>query len=263
MGTKSGSFHRQDKINAFWEHMALYYPLPFEDKTFADTCRVISLVKSKGVEICEASVLDVGCGTGIYTLPLAREAAMVIGLDDSETMISRMKEAMASEDIRNVKPVKASWKNIDISAQGFEKAFDIVWVSMSPAIQTMQDFERMEKCARKWCVYIGWGRKRKNALMEEIFGLHGIQYGPPPGAAAAHDILTHLGKNPSLDYFETSWGWTGRAEDALEEAVYFIEMQGGKAQRGLIQKTLDRHKQNGLVSHITDVEEALMVWHAD
>jgi SAM-dependent methyltransferase len=262
MEQKSESYSKQDKFSAFWEHMALSYPLPFEDKTFADTCRVISLVKSKGVEIGEASILDIGCGTGIFTLPLAREAAMVTGLDDSDTMISRMKNAMASEDIRNVTPITASWKDIDISARRFEKAFDIVWVSMNPAIQTAQDFERMEKCARKWCVYIGWGRKRKNALMEEIFSLHGTRYGPPPGAAAAYDILTQSGKRPSLDYFEASWEWSGRAEDALEDAVCFIEMQGGKARRDLIQETLNRHERDGLICHITDVEEGLLVWPA-
>ena len=262
MEKKSESYSRQDKFSAFWEHKALSYPLPFEEKTFAETCRVISLVKSRGVEIAEAGILDIGCGTGIFTLPLAREAAMVTGLDDSVSMISRMENVMASEDIRNVTPITAAWKDIDISARHFEKAFDIVWVSMSPAIQTAQDFERMEKCARKWCVYVGWGRKRKNALMEEIFSLHGARYGPPPGAAAAYDILVQSGKNPSLDYFEASWEWTGRVEDALEEAVCFIEMQGGKARRDLISETLNRHERDGMIRHITDVEEGLLVWPA-
>ena len=91
------------------------------------------------------------------------------------------------------------------AALGFEKAFDIAWISMSPAVQTLQDFEKMEKCAGKWCVYIGWGRKRKNALMEEVFNLHNLDYGPPAGVEAAYDILVRSGRTPSLDYFETSW----------------------------------------------------------
>jgi 2-polyprenyl-3-methyl-5-hydroxy-6-metoxy-1,4-benzoquinol methylase len=134
METHCESYPRQEKFNAFWERMALRYPLPFEEKTLADTRRVLSLVKSKGVEFLKASVLDIGCGAGIYTLPLACEAAMVTGLDDSETMIARMTDVMSCADIQNVHPVKAAWKDIDISACGFEKAFDIVWISMTPAV---------------------------------------------------------------------------------------------------------------------------------
>ncbi len=260
--TRSKRPLQQDKFDAFWERMALHYPLPFEDRTLEDTRKVFSLVRDKGVEFSGTSILDIGCGNGIYALPLAGEAAMVTGLDDSETMIARMTEVVEMERIRNVRAVKAAWKDIDIAARGFEKAFDIVWISMSPAVQTAQDFERMERCARKWCIYIGWGRKRKNAFMEEIFGLHGMQYDPPPGVGAAYDILASMGKTPSLDYFETSWEWTGPAEEALEDAVCFIEMQGGKARRDLIRKTLDRRRKNGLIHHVTDVEEGLLVWPA-
>lgn len=250
----------KNKFSAFWDRMALSYPLPFEEKTFADTCRVLSLVKSKGVEFFNASILDIGCGTGIYTLPLACEAVKVTGIDDSETMLRRMTDVIESENIQNVHLVKGAWQDIDISACEFEKAFDIVWISMSPAIQTSQDFNRMEKCARKWCVYIGWGRKRKNALMEEAFRYHNIPYGPPPGVGVAYDILVHSGKAPSLEYFETSWRWKGPAEHALEDIVCFIEMQGATARRDLVKKTIDRHERDGMICHTTYVEEGILVW---
>lgn len=254
---------RQDRFSAFWERMAKRYPLPFEEKTLADTRWVLSLVKSKGVEFSKTTVLDIGCGTGIYTLPLAFEAAMVNGIDDSEAMIALMADVMHSKNIQNVEVIKAAWKDIDISSRGFEKAFDIVWISMSPAVQTTEDFERMERCARKWCVYIGWGRKRKNALMEEVFRLHDMRYGPPPGASAAYDILVRSGRTPSLDYFETSWEWKGPLEAALEDMVCFIEMQGKNASRDLIKKTLDSHERDGLICHTTYVEEGILVWPVD
>jgi len=260
MQTHHGKHLQQDRFSAFWERMALHYPLPFEEKTLSDTLRVLSVVKRQGVDFSQAAVLDIGCGTGIYALPLAQEAARVTGVDDSAAMIQRMTDVMVPAGIQNVQPVKAAWKDLDISASGFEKAFDVAWISMSPAVKTIHDFEKMEKCARKWCVYIGWGRKRKNQLMEEVFRMHGLAYGPPPGAKAAYDLLVGSGRTPSLDYFETSWDWTGPAEDALEDVACFIEMQGGTANRELIQKTLERHEKDGRVSHTTHVEEGIMVW---
>ncbi len=215
------------------------------------------------MEIRNAVILDIGCGTGIYTLPLAREAASVTGLDNSETMIARMKDVISSTGIQNVQAVKASWKMADASALGFVKAFDIAWISMSQAVQTRQDFEKMGKCAKKWCVYIGWGRKRKNTLMEEVYRLHGLHYAPPSGAGAAYDILAGSGKNPSLDYFETSWDWTWTTEETLRAMVFYIEMQGGRPRLDLIENLLACHERDGQVSHTTYAEEGLMVWPAE
>jgi SAM-dependent methyltransferase len=263
MQTQSEDTVQQDKFKAFWERMARHYPLPFDKDTFAETCHVISLVKSKGVEIAGATILDIGCGTGIYTLPLARDAYQVTGLDDSEAMMARFAYALALEGMENVIPITASWTAIDISDVGFNKAFDIAWISMSPAVQTLSDFERMEQCATKWCVYIGWGRKRKNSFMEEIFNTHGLHYGAPPGAEAAYDLLSRSGRKPSLDYFEASWTWTGTVEDAIEDAACFIEMQGGRPQRDLIENVAASHEYDGMISHTTHVEEGLIVWKVE
>jgi SAM-dependent methyltransferase len=250
-----------NKFRAFWERMALHYPLPFDAPTLAVTLKVLTLAKNHGMEIGRRTILDIGCGTGIYTLPLAREAAMVVGLDDSEAMLARMSEAAAAAGLQNVKPVQASWKTLDPAPQGFKKAFEIAWVSMSPAVQTLEDFEKMEQCARAWCVYIGWGAKRKDDLMEEIFALHGLPFGPPPGVAAAHDILVRSGRAPSSpELFESSWEWTGSAEEALEEMVGFIEMHGGQPQLDKIEKVLSRCQRNGEVRHTSEVEQGLMVW---
>lgn len=260
MNDLRGTRDQQNRFNAFWNRMALHYPHPFDEKTLAETCEVLSLVKSKGVKILHSSILDIGCGTGIYTLPLARDAAMVTGLDDSETMIERLTNTISFSGIQNIRPVKASWEDIDIFGFGFEKAFDIVWTSMTPAIRTEQDFDRMERCSKDWCVYIGWGRKRKNRLMEEIFELHCLNYSPPPGVRVAYETLVRAGRKPTLDYFETSWDWNGNLDDAMEDVVCFIEMQGGLPDRNLIEMVLDSYECEGRISHRTHAEEGLMVW---
>ena len=98
--------------------------------------------------------------------------------------------------------------------------------------------------------------------MEEVFELHGLEFGPPPGVGAAHDILVQSGRTPSLDYFETSWGWTGKIDEALEDMECFIEMQGEKPDRSLIETVLDRYEREGMVSHTTHAKEGVMVWVA-
>ncbi len=255
-----GTYFRQEKYNAFWNRMALHYPDPFNSKTLSDTSEVLSVVKGKGVEIYGAAILDIGCGTGTYTLPLARDAAMVTGLDDSTRMIERLTASISNSCLQNVRTVMASWKDIDILQAGFEKAFDIVWASMTPAVRTPEDFIKLEKCSKNWCVYIGWGGKREDSLMKEVFDLHGLKFGPPPGVTEAYNILLQSGKTPTLDYFETSWDWTGSVDEAMEYMEFFIEMQGGNPDRGLIETALGRHERQGMVSHTTYAKEGIMVW---
>ncbi len=52
--TKTQDSSRQERLNAFWERMALNYPLPFDDKTLAGTRQVLSLVKGMGVDFSNA-----------------------------------------------------------------------------------------------------------------------------------------------------------------------------------------------------------------
>lgn len=260
MQATSTDIGQSARLKAFWERLAQRYPMPFDEKTLADTEKVISLVKNQGVSIQGATILDVGCGTGIYTLPLAREAALVTGIDDSQTMLERLEDLIASRGTQNVRIVKDSWKDFDISAHGFAKAFDIAWISMSPAVRSLDDFQAMESCAKKWCVYIGWGRKRENPLMAEVFKAHGLELGPPPGVRAAFDLLSKSGRSPSLDFFETSWDWEGPPGEAVEDISCHIEMRGGEPQPDLITEVLAPHESNGLISHTTYVEEGLMVW---
>ena len=205
-------------------------------------------------------ILDIGCGTGIYTLPLALQCNSITGIDASKGMIERMREVAKLHNIENLKDVTGSWNEADIAREGFTKAFDVALVAMSPAIRSLQDFLRMEKCSKKWCVYIGWGRKRKNALMEELFFAHSLTYGPPPGVQQSHRILTESGRAPSLHFFENSWNWSGTREEALEYVTGFIQLHKGKPDRCLIKEKLAEQEIDGFIHHTTYVEQGLMVW---
>ena len=248
----------------FWEKMAERYPLPFEAKTLERTKRVLDLIRKRGVDFAKAEILDIGCGTGVYTLPLAREgAASVTGLDGSAVMLARMASVAELHGITNVKPVKASWKDLDISCLGFEQAFDVVIGSMTPALQTEHDFANMERCARKWCVYVGWGAKRENALLKEVFEAHGLEFKVPPGFVEAGAALAGLGRKPSLDRWESRREWNGTLAEATENVALQIEAHGAQPQRSLIEGIVSSYAANGQVRHTTTIEQGLLVWRVD
>lgn len=250
------------KYKAFWEMKARRYPLPFDEQTISNTLRVIDIVRSKGVDISQKKILDIGCGTGIYTLPLAKEAAFVIGLDSSETMLSRLKEQSDMYGIRNVDILRSSWKDLDISAQNFLKAFEIVWVAMSMAVRDVEDLQKMEACSRRWCVYIGWGRLRKNELMEKAFQLHGLRFGPPQGAQSIFSILRDMGRTPSLDFIETSWNRQGTIEETIEDIAGHIRLNDTEPDIKAISLLVNAYSKEGMVYQKNYVEEGIIVWQS-
>jgi SAM-dependent methyltransferase len=251
-----------ERFEKFWEMKALRYPLPFDKGTIEKTISVISMAKEKGVEIQGGKILDIACGTGIYTLPLAKEAEHVTGLDSSETMIKRLKNEAKKHHISNLDIIKGSWKDTDIDNRGLKKTFDIVWTSMSMAVKDKEDFMKMEACSLDWCVFIGWGRTNRNPIMEEAFRTHRIHYGPHSGVAVAYAILQGLGRSPVLEYFNDFWDWEGTLEEAVEDISGFIEMRGVTADPGKLKDLLSKYEQDGMIRHRTDVEEGIIVWQA-
>jgi SAM-dependent methyltransferase len=265
VNVRNASDARKEKIKKFWEMKAQKYPLPLEKgDDLKATESIIAVVKKRGVILSGKSILDIGCGTGAFTLPLALEAAWVKGLDVSEFMLAMFKKAASKHGVRNVEALRASWSDLDVHAQGFEKAFDIVWTAMSMAVSGKNDLSKMESCSRDWCVYVGWGNKRENALMEEVFKAHGIALRPPPGTEVMFELLSKMGRGPSIDFIETSWEWQGSVEEALEDIAGHVEMEGhGKApDRKIIRNVIKSYAQDDSVRHTTHVEEGVIVWRS-
>ena len=256
--------HRQQRLLSFWERMADRYPSPFDAKSITDTGKVIDLVEARGVRLDGATLLDIACGNGMYTLPLARRADRVTGLDFSTGMLARLEKIRTEQKIKNVSTIQASWKNADIAALGLEKSFDIVWTSMTPAVRDPEDILKMRRCAKHWCVYIGWGKVRKNDLLEEIFRAHDLTFGPPPGTAAVQAILKTQGIETEMDTVDTYWDWEGSKDEAIGHASDFLEVQSGKpAQPEIVRSIVDRYCKNGRVIHRTVVEMGILVWREE
>jgi SAM-dependent methyltransferase len=245
----------------FWEKMAAGYPSPFAAKTLADTERVIALAEARGVEIDGAAILDIACGPGTYALPLARRAARVLGLDVSANMIRRFEALRDGHGLENASAVRCSWQDADLRALGLEKGFDIVWASMTPAVRGLADVRRMHRCARRWCVYVGWGGVRRNPLLERAFAAHALPFGPPPGAAALRAVLAREGIAVEIDPVRTAWDWEGGEEEAVEYVAGFIEFQGRKSpDMDKVRAVVGDFSEKGRVRHRTEVEMGVMVW---
>lgn len=73
-----------------------------------------------------ALALDVGCGTGLVSIPLASRIKRLIALDSSAGMIEVLKEKINELGISNVEPLQASITTAELPAD-----FDLIFTSMT------------------------------------------------------------------------------------------------------------------------------------
>jgi len=187
----------------FWNSRAAAYPLPFEPGTLSRTERILRLLASMGATLGGRRILDIGCGTGIYSLPLASRGGSVLGVDSSPAMLRVFRRERRKRGIKNATCLLSSWS--DLPAERVAGQFDVSLASMTMAIKDAADLAKMEKAALERCVYIGWAGVRRNELMEAVYRGHGLKYKAPPGAEAVLPALRAMGRRPSVRIISDSW----------------------------------------------------------
>jgi len=143
--------------------------------------QVLGFLKEAGFSPEGAHVLDIGCGPGTLSLPLAQAGADVTALDISTGMLDRLRETARQEGL-HVNPVRCSWWSADIDKLGFRKKFDLVVASMTPGVRDVETFDQMMACSKQFCYYSGfvkWDMENAHReIYQEILGEEPGNRGP-------------------------------------------------------------------------------------
>ena len=206
---------------------------------------------------CGRSLLDIGCGTGIYGLFLADKASRALGVDSSNAMLARFRAQARSRKIKNAACLRKDWH----SARRLPGApFDIALASMSMAVRSPADILRMEGTAVERCVYIGWAGKRKNSFMERIFSAHGLDYEAPDGGEKILKILKELNRKARIKFITDSWVRSGTYKETLADAIDHLKVNNVPVRRQWLRKFIKARVRNGRVAHKTLARKVLIVW---
>ncbi|EDP6837070.1 class I SAM-dependent methyltransferase [Campylobacter lari] len=111
------------------------------------------------------SVIDIGCGSGVWTLHLAQKAKSVLGVDSSSTMLEILQEDAKTHAISNIKTLNLDFENF---YKNNNIKFDLAFLSMSPALQNEKDYKAFLNLAYKK-VYLGWASRRKSSFLDPVF----------------------------------------------------------------------------------------------
>jgi len=152
----------------FWNRRSKIFPryTPGEDQFEAG---VLRLIREEGLSFEGRSVLDVGCGCGMYTIRLAQEAARVTALDISDEMLSILKKDAETEGLSNLEYVNSNW--LEFSAL---ERYDLVFCSMTPALDSEEGKLKVLSHARDWVVFIGNSGLMCSNVMAGLYAYYGV-----------------------------------------------------------------------------------------
>ena len=175
-------------------------------------------------------MLDIGCGTGLMTLALAREGAHVTALDFSSGMLARLREEIPKSLASRIDLVQEDWMTADIKARGWEQRFDLVVAFMSPGVATPDAFARMMACATKGCAVRGWAARQQHAILLDLWKK--IMDRPledkPQSILFKINYLFSLGLFPDICFDLVEWDQMVDLEKELENQVAFFSKVSGQ-----------------------------------
>lgn len=167
----------------FWNSRAASFPR-FETGQDTYEARMLRLARENGVDFCGKTVLDVGCGSGMYTIRLAQQAASVTAVDISDQMLRILMQDAAAQGLANIHPVCSDWEHFAPIGR-----FQIVFASMTPALADDAAREKLHACAQEQVVFMGFTERKPSDVMAGLYAHHAVT---PPQFADAQPMRAWL-----------------------------------------------------------------------
>lgn len=207
--------YRKEEQAHIWNKRAASYSCPNKEDSASRVNLTWQFLTQYNVLGTGMNVLDIGCGPGTLTLPLAKLGINVVALDPAEKMLEQLLKQIPSPCPGKIEIVNALWEDIDIVKAGWLNKFDLVLASMSPGISDLKAIEKMIWCSRNWCFMSGFSGVKQFELNNEIW-LHFLQQ---PYSERFNDIIFPfnliyaLGYRPSLTFNTFTISSRERLED--------------------------------------------------
>lgn len=165
MGTVN---EKQQKQREYWNARSRTFPR-FEEGDNNYEAGMLRHAAENGVDFTGKRVLDVGCGSGMYTLRLARMAQSVTAVDVADEMLRLLREDAAAMHIDNIATVCSGWDDFST-----DERFDIVFASMTPAIESDASREKLMQYTTDKVIFMGFSDRMLSDVMQGLHEHYGI-----------------------------------------------------------------------------------------
>jgi len=165
----------------------------------------------------DATVLDIGAGTGAWSILLSPYAKHVTAVEPSGSMIEVMRESLAAEQITNVSVVQGSWPDVSVEPHDFSLCSHAMYGYPDLAAFV----KRMAACTRRMCFLLLRAPSLDGIRSEAAHEIWG-QPLDSPNFTIAYNVLLQAGIFANV-LMENTGLWKPRTSASLEEA--FVSMK--------------------------------------
>lgn len=206
------------------------------------------------------SILDLGCGEGVVTIPLAKEVLEVTCVDSSAKMLEFLRENAEKEGLDNLKYVHGDLMDINLETVG---KHDIVVASRSlNGIYKIEDLLKKINEIGRYVYITLWGpeNRKYKQMVRNLLDKDGFEY---PSYIYVYNLLYQMGIIANVERLK---GDTVNIYETVEEAVdkYRRKMGGLSSDEEEILKNHLKEtlitEENGTLKNPYEKADWILIW---
>ncbi|WKY48158.1 hypothetical protein Q5O24_02155 [Eubacteriaceae bacterium ES3] len=152
-----------------------------------------------------------------------------------------------------------TWEEADLKKEGWEKAFDLVFASMSPAINGPEDLLKMIEASRNFC-FMSSHLYKKDLIGEELkdqFHLNNRKANYRKNLYYAFNILWEKGYFAEFTHQDYARKKTWKLESAFN---YYKQILEGKEEQDKLKEYLKKKCVDGLIEDANESKNGWLFW---
>jgi 2-polyprenyl-3-methyl-5-hydroxy-6-metoxy-1,4-benzoquinol methylase len=244
----------------FWDRRARGYHRSTKDTVIHDPfylrlCQIITP---------QNTVLDVGAGTGRFTLALAPHVKHITAVEPNASMLNYLRQDARERGLTNISLVQTTWQDAPGDLQADTVICNHV---LYPIMDIVPFLTKLQAAARNTC-YIYMRATHIDALTADIWRhFHGEERCFPPGYISALDVLYEMGiyANVEIVKIQSSLRFPSldvAVEELVEQLILPNDEKTRDELRNLLRDWLVEHD-GILVPPIKETVCAIMWWNPE
>ncbi len=218
---------------------------------------VARILKEAGVLESGGTLLDLGCGTGGFSLAFAEQGIQVTAVDMDHSSLMVLSNRAKANGLE-METIRAMWEQYNPRTK-----FDVVFSSMCPAICDYQELLRFEGMGRKYGCLIAVSRgsydKHRKQLMQE---LEAKPKGMTTEAMWYYNMLYLLGRQPNVWNFTRHFEYQAPIEKLVEQNKVYFQIFGISPEESepKLRAYYKRYAIDGMVPDESHINTQLIWW---